>query len=100
VTGKNRRTAGRDAGEPTRRPESGPAAGPLWSRTGTDAAKATALAFLDGTRIMLAPGTSPADGLQAARELLGDDAEFSHLHGGYPVYTAGDSPGRDAAHSP
>lgn len=65
---------------------------PLWKREGVDAAKATALTFDDGAAVMVAKGTGPADGLQAAREILGDDAGFSHLHNGYPVYRADGTP--------
>lgn len=61
----------------------------LWTREGVDAAKATADVFSDRSHVVLAQGTSPADGLQAARELLGDDVEFSHFKHGYPVYRVG-----------
>lgn len=61
----------------------------LWTRAGVDAAKATADVSADRTFAVLAQGTSPADGLQAARELLGEAAEFSHLKHGYPVYRTG-----------
>jgi hypothetical protein len=58
----------------------------LWTREGVDAAKATADVSADRALVVLAQGTSPADGLQAARELLGESAEFSHVKHGYPVY--------------
>jgi hypothetical protein len=61
---------------------------PDWTREGVDAAKATADVSPDGTHVVLAQDTNPADGLQAARELLGDAADFSHIKHGYPVYTA------------
>jgi hypothetical protein len=62
---------------------------PGWTREGVDAAKATADVFSDGTYVVLAADTNQADGLQAARELLGDAAEFSHIRHGYPVYMTG-----------
>ena len=56
------------------------------TRAGADAAKATALVFDGRSAVMFAPETGPADGLQAAREILGERAGFSHLKNGYPVY--------------
>lgn len=61
----------------------------LWTREGVDAAKATADVNDDRTLVVLAQGTGPADGLQAARELLGDDVEFLHVKHGYLIYRAG-----------
>lgn len=57
------------------------------TREGADAARATALVFDGRSAVLFAAGTGPADGLQAARELLGDSAAFSHLKNGYPVYS-------------
>lgn len=56
---------------------------------GVARAKATALLFAPyGHRnVMFASDTSPANGLQAAMDLLGADVRFSHLKNGYPVYT-------------
>jgi hypothetical protein len=61
----------------------------LWTREEVDEAKATADVSDDKTRAIFDQGTSPANGLQAAKELLGDDVEFSHFAGNYPVYTTG-----------
>ena len=56
------------------------------TREGADAAKASALVFDGGDAVLFAPNTGPANGLLAARELLGERASFSHLKNGYPVY--------------
>ena len=48
----------------------------LWTREGVDAAKATADVNADRTLVVIAQGTGPADGLQAAREPLGDDVIY------------------------
>lgn len=61
------------------------------TREGTDAALATMLIFDGGNAVMFAKDTSPANALQAAREVLShyrgiDAIRFSHLSNGYPVY--------------
>jgi hypothetical protein len=58
----------------------------LWTREGVDGARSAADVSLDAGLVVVAQGTSPADGLQAAREPLGEDAVFSHIKHGYPVY--------------
>ena len=51
--------------------------------------------LVDGARVegdgcVLLGASSPANTLEAARRILGQDAEFSHLAlGMYPVYVAG-----------
>lgn len=57
------------------------------TREGANAAKAGAYVSPDGYLAMMPERTSPANGLQAARELLGARAAFSHLKYGCPVYT-------------
>lgn len=59
------------------------------TREGTDFAKIAALFVDDGHSVVFPVDTTPANATQAARELLGDEATFSHLAsrvGGYPVY--------------
>lgn len=57
----------------------------LWDRARVDALISTAL--IRHRWVMLAP-SSPADSLQAAKEILGSEGvTFSHLANGYPVYT-------------
>lgn len=61
------------------------------TRKGVDEALRTMLIFDGGNAVMFAKGTTPANGLQAARETLshyrGATAiKFSHLKNGYPVY--------------
>lgn len=58
----------------------------LWNRERVDALKKTAL--VRDALVMLERNAGPADGAQAARELL-PGAEFSHLKWGQPVYTVG-----------
>lgn len=57
----------------------------LWDRARVDALKATA--YISGNRefVVLAAHAGPADGAQAARELL-PGAAFSHLTYGMPLY--------------
>lgn len=58
------------------------------TREGADMAKSTALIIDNGQAVVFAPGTSPANATQAAREILGERVTFSHLSVGYPVYRA------------
>lgn len=57
----------------------------LWDRTNVDNLKRTSLIIDGGECVVFEVNASPADSLQAAKEL--GFPHFSHLSRGYPVYS-------------